>query len=72
MSVFYNNAFHILLSINQYLHATKLNKLLCYPDFIEERKELGFHSEGHRRRGRKDKYNYYVLNPKEYFKKLDT
>ena len=37
-------------------------------DFIEERKELGFHNEGHRR---KDKYNDYVRGLKEYLKKLD-
>jgi len=37
-------------------------------DFIEERKELGFKDEGRRK---KDKYNDYVRNLKEYLKKLD-
>ncbi|MCX6720738.1 MAG: hypothetical protein NTW11_02950 [Candidatus Staskawiczbacteria bacterium] len=38
-------------------------------DFIEERKELGFKNEGHRK---KDKYNYYVDGLKEYLKRLDV
>ncbi len=37
-------------------------------DFIEERKELGFHAEGHRK---KDRYNEYIRELKEYLKKLD-
>ena len=37
-------------------------------DFIEERKELGFHDEGHRK---KDRYNDYIRDLKDYFKKLD-
>ena len=38
-------------------------------DFIEERKELGFRNEGNRK---KDKYNGYVRELKEYLKKLDS
>lgn len=38
-------------------------------DFIEERKKLGFHNEGHRK---KDRYNEYINSLKEYLKKLDT
>ncbi|MBU4299258.1 hypothetical protein KJ636_04405 [Patescibacteria group bacterium] len=38
-------------------------------DFIEERKELGFLGEGHRK---KDKYNDYIRDLKEYLKKLDS
>ena len=38
-------------------------------DFIEERKELGFRNEGHRK---KDRYNDYIRELKEYLKKLDT
>lgn len=38
-------------------------------DFINERKELGFHDEGHHR---KDLYNDYIRELKEYLKKLDT
>ena len=37
-------------------------------DFIEDRKELGFRHEGHRK---KDKYNVYIKELKEYLKKLD-
>ncbi|MBI2640185.1 MAG: hypothetical protein HYW90_04860 [Candidatus Sungbacteria bacterium] len=37
-------------------------------DFIEERKELGFREEGHRR---KDRYNEYVRELKEELKKRD-
>lgn len=37
-------------------------------DFIEERKDLGFKDEGHRR---KDRYSDYVRELKEYLKKLD-
>ncbi len=38
-------------------------------DFIEERKELGFRSEGVLR---KSKYNRYIQELKAYLKKLDT
>ena len=38
-------------------------------DFIEERKELGFHHEGHRK---KDRYQDYIRNLKEYLKSLDS
>ena len=38
-------------------------------DFIEERKNLGFKNEGHRR---KEKYNSYINDLKVYLKKLDT
>lgn len=38
-------------------------------DFIEERKELGFRDEGQRK---KDKYNDYIRELKEYLKKLDA
>ena len=38
-------------------------------DFIAERKELGFHDEGHRK---KDHYNDYIAALKEYLKKLDV
>jgi len=38
-------------------------------DFIENRKELGFRGEGHRK---KDHYNDYLRELKEYLKKLDT
>ena len=38
-------------------------------DFIEDRKELGFRDEGHRK---KDKYNEYIRALKEYLKKLDA
>lgn len=38
-------------------------------DFIEARKELGFRDEGHRR---KDKYNDYVRELKEYLKNMDN
>lgn len=38
-------------------------------DFIEERKELGFRDEGHRK---KDRYNDYIRELKEYLKKLDA
>jgi len=38
-------------------------------DFIEERKNLGFKDEGHRR---KDRYNDYIRELKEYLKKLDS
>ena len=38
-------------------------------DFIENRKELGFHDEGRRK---KDRYNDYIRELKEYLKKLDT
>lgn len=38
-------------------------------DFIEERKELGFRDEGHRK---KDRYNGYISALKEYLKKLDA
>lgn len=38
-------------------------------DFIEERKELGFRDEGHRK---KDRYNGYIQALKEYLKKLDA
>ena len=37
-------------------------------DFIEERKELGFRDEGHRR---KDRYNDYIRELKEELKKRD-
>ena len=37
-------------------------------DFIEERKELGFRDEGHRR---KDHYNEYIHELKEELKKRD-
>jgi len=36
-------------------------------DFIEERKNLGFQDEGHRK---KDRYNDYIRQLKEYLKKL--
>lgn len=38
-------------------------------DFIEERKELGFHNEGYRK---KDRYNDYIRELKEYLKAIDT
>src|SRR3989344_1308581 len=38
-------------------------------DFIEERKELGFHNEG---RHKKDKYNDYIRVLKDYLKKRDV
>lgn len=38
-------------------------------DFIEERKELGFREEGHRK---KDRYNEYIAALKEYLKKMDN
>lgn len=38
-------------------------------DFIEERKELGFRDEGHRKR---DRYSGYIRELKEYLKKLDN
>jgi mRNA-degrading endonuclease RelE of RelBE toxin-antitoxin system len=38
-------------------------------DFIENRKELGFRGEGHRK---KDHYNDYIRGLKEYLKKLDA
>lgn len=38
-------------------------------DFIEERKELGFRDEGYRK---KDRYNDYIKELKEYLKKLDV
>lgn len=38
-------------------------------DFIEERKELGFQKEGHRK---KDKYNGYIVALKGLLKKSDT
>ena len=38
------------------------------PDFIEERKELGFHDEGPRKKGR---YNDYIRELKEYLEKRD-
>lgn len=38
-------------------------------DFIEERKELGFHDEGHRR---KERYNNYIRELKEYLKNIDA
>ena|SRR3990167_7904935 len=38
-------------------------------DFIEERKELGFRDEGHRR---KERYNAYIGALKGYLKKLDS
>lgn len=38
-------------------------------DFIEDRKELGFRDEGHRK---KDRYNDYIRGLKEYLKRLDT
>lgn len=38
-------------------------------DFIAERKELGFRDEGHRK---KDLYNDYIRELKEYLKKLDA
>ncbi len=38
-------------------------------DFIEERKELGFRDEGHRK---KDRYNGHINGLKEYLKKLDA
>jgi len=38
-------------------------------DFIEERKELGFRDEGRRK---KDQYNNYIRELKEYLKKLDS
>lgn len=38
-------------------------------DFIEERKELGFRDEGRRK---KDRYNDYLHELKEYLKKLET
>jgi len=37
-------------------------------DFIEERKNLGFKNEGH---NKKDKYNDYVRELKEYLKNLE-
>ena len=37
-------------------------------DFIENRKELGFRKEGHKR---KDKYNNYIQELKKYLKELD-
>lgn len=38
-------------------------------DFIEERKELGFRNEGHRK---KDRYNNYIRELKDYLEKLDS
>ncbi len=38
-------------------------------DFIEERKELGFRDEGHLK---KNRYNDYIRELKEYLKKLDA
>lgn len=38
-------------------------------DFIEERKELGFKKEGHRK---KDRYNDYITWLKDNLKKLDV
>jgi len=38
-------------------------------DFIERRKELGFHDEG---RNKKDRYNDYIRDLKDYLKKRDT
>lgn len=38
-------------------------------DFIEERKELGFRDEGRRK---KDRYNQYIIDMKEYLKRLDS
>jgi len=38
-------------------------------DFIEERKELGFRDEGHRK---KERYNSYIRDLKEELKKRDT
>ena len=38
-------------------------------DFIEERKELGFRDEGHRR---KEKYNNYIREIKEYLKNMEN
>ncbi len=38
-------------------------------DFMEERKELGFRAEGHRK---KDRYYHYIRELKEYLKKLDV
>ena len=38
-------------------------------DFIEERKELGFRSDGHRK---KDRYNEYIRGLKDSLKKLDS
>ena len=38
-------------------------------DFIEERKELGFKNEGGKK---KDRYNDYVRELKDYLKKLDA
>lgn len=38
-------------------------------DFIAERKELGFRDEGHHK---KDRYNDYIRELKEYLKKLDA
>ena len=37
-------------------------------DFIEDRRELGFRDEGHRK---KDRYNGYIKELKEYLKKRD-
>ncbi len=38
-------------------------------DFIEKRKELGFRDEGRRK---KDRYNNYIRELKEYLEKLDS
>ena len=38
-------------------------------DFIEERRELGFHGEGNRK---KERYNDYIRGLKEELKKRDT
>jgi len=38
-------------------------------DFIEDRKELGFREEGQKK---KNQYNDYIQQLKEYLKKLDT
>ena len=38
-------------------------------DFIEERKEIGFRDEGHRK---KERYNGYINELKEYLKKLNA
>lgn len=37
-------------------------------DFIEDRKELGFKNEGHKK---KDRYNDYIQGLKDYLKKLE-
>lgn len=46
-----------------------LNENTINLDLIEERKDLGFRHEGQHK---KDRYNDYIRELKEYLKKLDT